>query len=285
MEFYNALRILGLRYYLYSSGLPDHTIAAIIVASVILLMAAAYALGGLNFAIIVSKKKFGTDVRNFGSGNAGMTNMRRTFGKKAGFIVLGGDAAKTFVSCLLGYLLLGRLGAFIAGLFCMVGHMFPIKYKFKGGKGVVCAAVAILMTDVGKPNMYFIPILFIILFAIFVFIVLSTKYVSLASIMTMALYPVFLYSFEFLGRSAEEIAMDIRNFEMGMYIIIAFLMSAIVIFMHRQNISRLWQGKESKFELHMSDKKALYNEENAKDGEGEIQDSKKAQSKSKKSKK
>ena len=266
MLMYNTLRIYGVvRYFLWNSGLPDGAKSAITILSVAGIMAISYILGGFNFAIILSKKKFGTDVREYGSGNAGMTNMRRTFGKKAGTAVLLGDMGKTVIACLIGYLFLGRLGAYIAGLFCMMGHMFPAKYKFKGGKGVVCVATAILMTDIGNPSVYFIPFLFIILLGIFVVIVLGTKYISLGSIMCMLIYPVFLYSFEFMGEKAEDIATYQGNLDLGLYILIAFLMTAMVVFMHRQNIVRLWRGEESKFDLHMSDKKALYNEKKDKE--------------------
>ena len=270
MVMYNTLRLLGVvRYFVYSSGWPDGVISAITIASVLVVMASSYILGGFNFAIILSKKKFGADVRDYGSGNAGMTNMRRTFGKKAGAAVLLGDMGKTVVACLIGYLFLGRFGAYIAGLFCMMGHMFPVKYKFKGGKGVVCVATAILMTDIGNPSVYFIPFLFIILLGIFIVIVLGTKYISLGSIMCMLIYPVFLYSFEFMGQSAEDIATNPNNLEVGFYILIAFLMTAMVVFMHRQNIVRLWRGEESKFDLHMSDKKALYNKEKEEEKDAE----------------
>ena len=133
-----------------------------------------YLLGQLNFAIILSKKQFGVDIRNYGSGNGGTTNMLRTFGKKSAIITLGGDMGKAVVSCLVGYIFLGRLGAFIAGLFCILGHTMPIKYKFKGGKGVACLAATILMFDwrMAIPEL----ILFVVIVAI-------TKYVSLGSIL------------------------------------------------------------------------------------------------------
>ncbi len=259
MAVYNSIRILGvLRYFLWGSGLPDGVISALTVLSALVLIIVPYLLGGLNFAIIISKKKFGLDVRDFGSGNAGMTNMHRTFGKKAGIITLAGDAGKTFVSCLLGYLLLGKLGAYIAGLFCMLGHMFPIKYKFKGGKGVVCVAVVVLMTDIGNPQFFFIPFLFLVLFAIFAVIVLGTKYVSLGSVMCMGLYPIFLHSLETAQLSAEisNIEQITMNYsEMGFYVTISVVMAITVIFMHRENLKRLWSGQESKISFRSSGKK------------------------------
>ena len=144
---------------------------------------AAYLLGSLNFAIIISGKQYRQDIRNFGSKNAGMTNMMRTYGKKAAGLTLLGDALKAVASCLIGYLLLGQMGAYVAGLFCIIGHMFPIYYRFKGGKGVVTAAVTVLMCN---------PFVFLILFVMFVVIVLCTKYISLGSVLCMLLYPILL---------------------------------------------------------------------------------------------
>ncbi len=216
-------------------------------------MVVPYLLGELNFAIILSKKLFGVDVRDYGSGNGGTTNMLRTFGKKAAIVTLVGDMGKAVVSCLLGYLVFGRLGAFIAGLFCMLGHTMPIKYKFKGGKGVACAAAVILMTDLG--NIWWVPIVFLALLIIFAVIALGLKYVSLASVMCMLIYPVLLYEMEMLMASTSTVVVT----EFGLYVIIAFLMAALVVFMHRENIKRLLQGKESKLDL-FSKKKTLYEE-------------------------
>ena len=122
---------------------------------------AAYLLGSLNFAIIISAKQYKQDIRNFGSNNAGMTNMMRTYGRKAAALTLIGDALKAVVSCVIGYVVLGQFGAYMAGLFCIVGHIFPLYYKFKGGKGVVTAGVTILMCN---------PLVFLIVITIFIII-------------------------------------------------------------------------------------------------------------------
>ena len=92
---YDIFRIIGLVRFYALRLLSDHCIsyAVIFGASVIACIVLPYLMGGLNFAIILSKKKYGVDIRDFGSGNAGMTNMRRTFGKKAGVITLAGDMA------------------------------------------------------------------------------------------------------------------------------------------------------------------------------------------------
>jgi glycerol-3-phosphate acyltransferase PlsY len=113
-----------------------------------------YLLGSINFAVIISSKKYNDDVREHGSGNAGMTNMMRTYGRRAAVFTLIGDALKAVVSALLGYYAFGLIGAYVAGFFCVLGHLFPVFFKFKGGKGVVTAAFSILMCH---------PVVFLIL--------------------------------------------------------------------------------------------------------------------------
>lgn len=276
---YDIFRIIGLvRFYaLRLLSVAPTWYYVIFGASVIACIVLPYLMGGLNFAIILSKKKYGVDIRDFGSGNAGMTNMRRTFGKKAGVITLAGDMAKTVVSCLLGYFLLGRLGAYIAGFFCMMGHMFPMKYKFKGGKGVACTAIVVLMTDLGSP-VYSFPVVFVILFACFAVIVLGTKYVSLGSIMAVALYPVFRNAFEMsaftamsveIAKSIESgVALDpyrqmlysISLTDVSFYSIISVLIAVMVIFMHRANMKRMLNREEPKFELGKKAEKPIFEE-------------------------
>ena len=106
-------------------------LAVLLIAS-LFIIAVAYVLGSLNFAIIISGKTYKEDIRNYGSKNAGMTNMMRTYGKKAAVLTLLGDAAKAAVAALVGYTVLGHMGAYIAGFSCVLGHMFPVFYKFKG---------------------------------------------------------------------------------------------------------------------------------------------------------
>ena len=197
-------------------------------------MVAAYLLGSLNFAIILSKKEYNQDIRAFGSKNAGMTNMMRTYGKKAAILTLLGDALKAVVAALIGYVLLGMCGAYIAGLFCIIGHMFPVYYGFRGGKGVVTAATSMLMCD---------PLVFLILFLIFVLIVLATKYISLGSVMCMLLYPIVLDRVTklFTGHTSP-------------FIIFSILIAALVIVKHHENIKRLLAGKENKFSFKKSKK-------------------------------
>ena len=202
------------------------------VVSVAVVIIAAYLLGSINFAIIISGKKYKQDIRDHGSKNAGMTNMMRTYGKKAAGLTLLGDALKAVAACLVGYVLIGSLGAYIAGLFCILGHIFPIFYRFKGGKGVVTTAVAILMCN---------PIVFLILFLLFVIIVLFTKYISLGSVVCVMLYPLLLDSISriFTGSPTP-------------YVVFAMITAVVVVVKHWGNIKRLAAGKESKFSFKKS---------------------------------
>ncbi len=185
----------------------------------------AYLLGSLNSAIIVSKSKYKQDIRTFGSGNAGLTNMLRVYGKDGALLTLAGDIAKQFVSVLVGAILLGRYGAYLAGLFCMLGHIFPIYYRFKGGKGVLTAATMILLID---------PLVFVVLFIIFALTLAITRYVSLSSIIAAITYPAALSIAN--GNSA-------HIFEIGF----ALFVAAVVIIMHRTNLQRLFRNEENKF--------------------------------------
>lgn len=212
----------------------DTTRTIMMLVCALLSMASAYLLGSLNFAIILSNKEYHQDIRAFGSKNAGMTNMMRTYGKKAAALTLLGDSLKAVVAALIGYALLGTFGAYIAGLFCIIGHMFPAYYGFRGGKGVVTVAISILMCN---------PIVFVILITCFVLIVLATKYISLGSIMCMLLYPILLDRITVLltGHTSP-------------FIIFSVLMAALVIVKHRDNIGRLLKGQESKFSFKKSKK-------------------------------
>ena len=202
------------------------------IISVAVVIIAAYLLGSINFAIIISGKKYKQDIRDHGSKNAGMTNMMRTYGKKAAGLTLLGDALKAVAACLVGYVLIGSLGAYIAGLFCILGHIFPIFYRFKGGKGVVTTAVAILMCN---------PIVFAILFLLFVIIGLFTKDISLGSVVCVMLYPLLLDSISriFTGSPTP-------------YVVFAMITAVVVVVKHWGNIKRLAEGKESKFSFKKS---------------------------------
>lgn len=195
------------------------------IAGLVLTSIISYLLGSLNFGILISKYKYHQDIRQFGSGNAGMTNMLRTYGKGAALATLLGDALKTAVSILVvGHFLSGFTGAYVAGLACIVGHVFPVYYHFKGGKGVVAAAMMILCVN---------PLVFAILFPVFILIVLFTRYISMGSILCMMMYP--LVEYKVSGA--------------GFHVLVSIAVAAFVIWLHRGNIQRLRQGTENKFSL------------------------------------
>lgn len=182
-----------------------------------------YLLGSLNFAVIISKIFYHDDVRKYGSGNAGATNMVRTYGKGAGVATFICDGLKAAVAVAIATFLMGEGGAYIAALFALLGHIFPVYYKFRGGKGVVVAAISILCLN---------PIVFLILVLIFLAIVGTSKYISLGSIICAFFYPMILSAF---------------NSSKGFIsTTISVLFAVIVIVMHRGNIKRLMARTENK---------------------------------------
>lgn len=200
---------------------------------------AAYALGSLNFAVIISKVKYHDDIRKYGSGNAGMTNMLRTYGKVDAALTFAGDMLKTMVAIVIGMLLVGTVGSgnYVAGFFAILGHVYPVYYRFKGGKGVVAAATTILMLD---------PRIFLILVVLFIIIVAIWRYISLGSIICAMLYPLLVYvvnktAFMGMGSTAPEF--------LYLSVIFAFVIGMFIIILHRKNITRLMSGKESKISL------------------------------------
>ena len=208
-----------------------------------------YLLGSINPSIIVSRRLYGKDIRESGSGNAGLTNMLRVYGKKAALFTLCGDMLKTALSVMLGALIYGvenwtsvdrcMEGAYLAALFCVLGHIAPVYYKFHGGKGVLAAATAILLLD---------PLVFLILFAIFALVLLCTRYVSMASVTAAFLYPALTYVFH----------NNITGVPPAMFtMLFSGVCALMVIYMHRENIKRVYHGKENKFSFGGKKKKAV----------------------------
>ncbi|MDD3430242.1 MAG: glycerol-3-phosphate 1-O-acyltransferase PlsY [Oscillospiraceae bacterium] len=205
-----------------------------IVIACLLCAIQAYLLGSLSFSIIVSKLMFHQDIRTFGSGNAGMTNVLRTFGKKAAAITIVGDIGKGVAAVLLAKLLFGTItgldgvyGAYIAAFCAVLGHLYPVYFKFKGGKGVSVAAGTILAIQ---------PPLFPVLLAIFLVVFFISKMVSLSSISAAVAYPVITY-FYALKTGLSPLVTTV----------LAAVMGGLVIFMHRSNIGRIKNGTEYKF--------------------------------------
>lgn len=185
----------------------------------------AYLLGSLNFSIIISKM-IGDDIRNHGSGNAGATNALRTMGGQKTSIVFAGDALKAVVAIVFAfYLVPGTFGKLFAGIFVILGHIFPIYFGFRGGKGVLTGGAVIFLFDFR---------IFLIIAIIFFVIVFITKYVSLASIISAISFPILAYYFY---------SDDKR------IITTCLIMGLGVVLMHRKNILRLVRGEESKVSL------------------------------------
>ncbi len=198
----------------------------------------AYLLGSVNFAVIFAKTFAGVDVRDYGSGNAGTTNVLRAFGFLPGALTFVCDALKGFVSCMAGKLIFDYIhtateaayalpvyGAYICGVFCMLGHIFPIFYDFKGGKGVA-TAVGIFAVCC--------PIAIACGLGVFAITMLLSTIVSLSSLCATAV--VVIFSLIFYD--------DAASFWPQALMVIA--MGSMVTLTHRENIKRLLNGTEKK---------------------------------------
>lgn len=215
----------------------------------VLTAAGGYLLGSILFGVLISKVMYNDDVRNHGSGNAGMTNVLRTYGKLPAVFTTIGDVGKSVAAVNLGRFIFDALlsgtgaawqnpldpvcGAYLAAIFCMIGHSRPIFFGFKGGKGVLVAGGTILAIQ---------PVLIPFLAVIFLACLLPTGMVSLGSVTMAALYPVLtiLYGV-FRGYSAA----DLTVCAIG-----SVIMGAMVIYMHSSNIQRIREGKEYRFGRH-----------------------------------
>lgn len=232
----------GLIYYLSQNNPVEgyfYLILSAVLTAVVII--ASYLLGSINTAIIVSRLVYKDDIRRHGSGNAGMTNMLRTYGKGVAGLTLLGDLMKTVIAIFFAAIFFGfnyvagvSTGngvCYIAGLFVVVGHIFPIYYKFKGGKGVLATASMALILS---------PVPFLILFLIFVLIVGTSKYVSLGSVTVAVLYPVVLNAyFKFLFAEIE------RSLP-GFTALASILLAILIVWCHRGNLSRISNRTEHK---------------------------------------
>ena len=198
-----------------------------------------YLLGSINTSILISKIFFHDDIRKHGSGNAGLTNTLRTYGKGAALATLLGDIFKTAIAVLIAGIVFGFGYAggisvsefcYVAGLFAVVGHIFPIYYKFKGGKGVLATAtMALILT----------PPLLLTLLVVFIIIVAISKYVSLGSVVGALFYPVsiFVYIKLFAGNNVGV---------PPMMALCSIMLAIIVIWCHRGNMERIANHTERK---------------------------------------
>ena len=191
----------------------------------------AYFWGCFNGAVIVSKYILRDDVRNHGSGNAGLTNFSRTFGGPLTAVVILCDMLKAVMALCIGMLISNLfavpffttvLARYWCGLFCLLGHMFPCMFGFKGGKGILSGGTIAIMLD------WRIALL---VWGGFIILVALTRYVSLGSVWAAGSFPFGTW----------------LVFGEPVLIVLGFLMGGLVVYMHRANIKRLLNGTESKF--------------------------------------
>ena len=200
-----------------------------VLGMLLLVTAACYLLGCFNGAVIVSKYILRDDVRNHGSGNAGLTNFYRTFGGPLTAVVILTDVLKAVIAVLLGSWLLGFIdplfGKYWAGLFCLLGHMFPCMFHFKGGKGILSGGTIAIMIDWR---------IALVVWGGFLLLTILTRYVSLGSLWAGA-------SFPFISWYC---------YPNPAIVALAFACGGLVVWQHRGNIRRLLSGTENKFSLH-----------------------------------
>ena len=182
----------------------------------------AYLMGNIATAYLVSRAFGKIDIREHGSGNSGSTNVFRVLGAKPAVIVFLGDVLKGTAAVLIGRYLGGSYGEILAGIFVVAGHNWPILLGGKGGKGIATTIGLMLPID---------PLMVVLILIVGIIVIITTRYVSLASIVGVTIYP---------------IAMIITQKPLE-YIIFSLVLSSVAIFKHRSNIERLLKGTESKF--------------------------------------
>ena len=200
-----------------------------VLGMLLLVTAACYLLGCFNGAVIVSKYILRDDVRNHGSGNAGLTNFYRTFGGPLTAVVILTDVLKAVIAVLLGSWLLGFIdplfGKYWAGLFCLLGHMFPCMFHFKGGKGILSGGTIAIMIDWR---------IALVVWGGFLLLTILTRYVSLGSLWAGASFPFVTW----------------YCYPDPVIVVLGFACGGLVVWQHRANIKRLLSGTENKFSLH-----------------------------------
>ena len=200
----------------------------------LLVMLLSYFFGCFNGSFMVSHFIIRDDVRKHGSGNAGLTNFYRTYGAKYALLVIACDMGKTVAACLLGSFFFrclgwdGTLGTLLAGIGCELGHIFPVFYGFRGGKGILSGGTLVLLLNWRVAA---------VAWALFLLLWLTTRYVSLASITATCSAPItvyFVYGHNWL------------------YTGLCLAVAALVVWCHRENIQRLLHGTEKKFKWHVN---------------------------------
>ena len=200
------------------------------------LAAVCYMLGSVNLAVILSRKIKGQDVREHGSGNAGTTNMLRTFGWTSAALTFGGDIIKGAISVVLcravfvylGYEAYAAYGGYLGGIASLLGQMYPVYFGFKGGKGVASAIGAM-----GAIN----PLLCLAVFSVGLLLAVVTGYVSMGSVLCAVAYPFLVLALMTIGGGTFDLT----------ELILVFSLAGMLLLSHKDNIKRLLNGTENKF--------------------------------------
>ena len=203
--------------------------------------AVSYLLGSIMFGVIISRRFYHDDIRTHGSGSAGMTNMLRTFGKKAAVFTAAGDGLKAVFSVLFARLLATvvlhgtpmevMLLEYLAMAFVMLGHYKPLFFGFKGGKGVITGGFSLLVIN---------PPVVLSMLAVFLVAFLSSRMVSLGSILAAGSYPLFTLLYGLLQK--------LPTVQLVTATLIALVLGGSVVYMHRANIKRILAGTEYRFD-------------------------------------
>ncbi len=199
-----------------------------------------YCLGCFNGAVVVSRYILRNDIRNHGSGNAGLTNFYRVFGGPLTLVVILSDVVKAVLAVLFAMFIAGHispelvpLAKYWAGVFCLLGHMYPCTFQFRGGKGILSGGAIVIMMgiDGGNPYSWCIPV---IAWGGFIILAAATKYVSLGSCWAGFSFP---FTSWFVYRDP-------------LLLLLAAIVGGLILWKHRGNMVRMVKGTESKFTLH-----------------------------------
>lgn len=201
----------------------------------------AYFLGCFNGAVVVSRYILRDDIRDHGSGNAGLTNFYRVFGGPLTAVVILSDAVKAVLAVLFAMFIAGRLSPelmtlaqYWAGTFCMIGHMYPCTFQFRGGKGVLSGSAVAIMIGIGGGGVlpsWTIPV---VLWGGFLILAVATKYISLGS----------------CWGGASFIVMSWLVYRDPLILALSAVMGGLLLWKHRGNMVRIVKGTESKFAFH-----------------------------------
>ncbi len=192
--------------------------------------AAGYLLGSISSAVLLTHTRFG-DIRDKGSGNAGATNVARIYGIGMGLLTLLMDGVKTALAMYLGTLLAGEPGATLGAIACLIGHSWPVYFRFRGGKGVSVAGAIAVWLDWR---------LILILIAVFLILAFVSKRVSVGSLSAAISYP---FAMLLLGGFAW------HQLALGFFILV------LILFTHRENIKRIFAGTEPVFRAGRGNKR------------------------------